>query len=130
MVRLLIEGLRSVQVIRHSSVIRFLQGFQSETENESPRFSRHLFGHYYMVPGSPRCLNSMATEGSEKGSTNLENRKEVLGLSLDRHLMLDIQHLALDQERYVNEMIRRSRQGSDTDFTVNNATFYETSSGE
>jgi hypothetical protein len=60
-------------------------------------------------------LEQHGTEGSEKGSTNLENRKEVFDLSIDRHLMLDIQHLALDQERYVNEMIRRSRQGSDAD---------------
>jgi len=37
-----------------------------------------------------------------------EKQKKVFGLSLDRQLMLDIQHLALDQDRYMNEMIEEA----------------------
>ena len=43
-----------------------------------------------------------------KGSNSTEKRRKVFGLSLDRQLMLDIQHLALDQDRYVNEMIEEA----------------------
>lgn len=32
----------------------------------------------------------------------------MFGLSLDRQLMLDVQHLALDQDRYVNEVIEEA----------------------
>lgn len=42
-------------------------------------------------------------------SNNLTGkRRKVFGLSLDRQLMLDVQHLALDQDRYVNEMIEEA----------------------
>lgn len=43
-----------------------------------------------------------------KGSTPPEKRRKVFGLSLDRQLMLDIQHLALDQDRYMNDMIEEA----------------------
>lgn len=43
-----------------------------------------------------------------KGSNSTEKRRKVFGLSLDRQLMLDIQHLALDQDRYVNEMVEEA----------------------
>ncbi len=43
-----------------------------------------------------------------KGSNSTEKRRKVFGLSLDRQLMLDVQHLALDQDRYVNEMIEEA----------------------
>lgn len=48
--------------------------------------------------------NIMAT----KGSNSSEKRRKMFGLSLDRQLMLDIQHLALDQDRYVNDMIEEA----------------------
>jgi len=35
-------------------------------------------------------------------------RKKVFGLNLDRQLMLDVQHLSLDQDRYVNDMIEEA----------------------
>lgn len=43
-----------------------------------------------------------------KGSNSPGKRRKVFGLSLDRQLMLDVQHLALDQDRYVNEMIEEA----------------------
>lgn len=43
-----------------------------------------------------------------KGTNSTEKRRKVFGLSLDRQLMLDVQHLALDQDRYVNEMIEEA----------------------
>ena len=43
-----------------------------------------------------------------KGGKPTANRRKVFGLSLDRQLMLDVQHLALDQDRYVNEMIEEA----------------------
>jgi hypothetical protein len=43
-----------------------------------------------------------------KGSNPPEKRRKVFGLSLDRDLMLDVQHLALDQDRYVNDMIEEA----------------------
>ena len=43
-----------------------------------------------------------------KGSTPPEKRRKVFGLSLDRQLMLDIQHLALDQDRYMTDMIEEA----------------------
>ncbi|TKB80124.1 MAG: hypothetical protein E8D42_01835 [Nitrospira sp.] len=43
-----------------------------------------------------------------KGSNSTGKRRKVFGLSLDRQLMLDVQHLALDQDRYVNEVIEEA----------------------
>lgn len=54
--------------------------------------------------GASRVPNNMAIK-----SNNLTGkRRKVFGLSLDRQLMLDVQHLALDQDRYVNEMIEEA----------------------
>jgi metal-responsive CopG/Arc/MetJ family transcriptional regulator len=47
---------------------------------------------------------NMATKGSNKS----EKRRKVFGLSLDQQLMRDIQYLALDQDRYVNDMIEEA----------------------
>jgi hypothetical protein len=43
-----------------------------------------------------------------KGTNPPEKRRKLFGLSLDRQLMLEVQHLALDQDRYVNEMIEEA----------------------
>ncbi|MFO0700079.1 MAG: hypothetical protein U0236_12705 [Nitrospira sp.] len=43
-----------------------------------------------------------------KGGNLTEKRRKVYGLSLDRQLMLDVQHLALDQDRYMNDMIEEA----------------------
>lgn len=43
-----------------------------------------------------------------KGSNSTEKRRKVFGLSLDRQLMRDVQYLALDQDRYVNDMIEEA----------------------
>lgn len=51
-----------------------------------------------------RVRDRMATKGSNAAG----KRRKVFGLSLDRQLMLDVQHLALDQDRYVNEMIEEA----------------------
>jgi hypothetical protein len=50
---------------------------------------------------------NMATKGSNKS----EKRRKVFGLSLDQQLMRDIQYLALDQDRYVNDMIAEEVPG-------------------
>ena len=34
--------------------------------------------------------------------------RKTFGLSLNRELMLEIQHLALDQDRYVNELLEEA----------------------
>jgi hypothetical protein len=44
----------------------------------------------------------------DKSGKPTVNRRKVFGLSLDRQLMLDVQHLALDQDRYVNDMIEEA----------------------
>ena len=40
---------------------------------------------------------------------NTKTRK-TYGLSLDRELMLDVQHLALDEDRFVNELVEEALQ--------------------
>lgn len=47
---------------------------------------------------------------ASKGGNKPEKRRKVFGLSLDRQLMLEVQHLALDQDRYVNEVIEEAAQ--------------------
>lgn len=37
-----------------------------------------------------------------------EKRRKTFGLSLDRDLMLEIQHLALDEDRFVNELLEEA----------------------
>lgn len=37
-----------------------------------------------------------------------EKPRKTFGLSLNRELMLEIQHLALDQDRYVNELLEEA----------------------
>lgn len=42
---------------------------------------------------------------------NLEKKEKVrktFGLSLNRQLMLEVQHLALDQDKYVNELLEEA----------------------
>lgn len=43
-----------------------------------------------------------------KGGNIPEKRRKMFGLSLDRQLMLEVQHLALDQDRYVNEIMEEA----------------------
>ncbi len=37
-----------------------------------------------------------------------EKPRKTFGLSLNRQLMLEIQHLAVDQDRYVNELLEEA----------------------
>lgn len=43
-----------------------------------------------------------------KSQENAEKPRKTFGLSLNRQLMLEIQHLALDQDRYVNELLEEA----------------------
>jgi hypothetical protein len=47
-----------------------------------------------------------------KRQDKAEKPRKTFGLSLNRELMLEIQHLALDQDRYVNETAGRGGAGS------------------
>ncbi len=43
-----------------------------------------------------------------KRQEKTEKPRKTFGLSLNRELMLEIQHLALDQDRYVNELLEEA----------------------
>ena len=43
-----------------------------------------------------------------KSQEKTEKPRKTFGLSLNRELMLEIQHLALDQDRYVNELLEEA----------------------
>lgn len=43
-----------------------------------------------------------------KGDGSDKPRRKVFGLSLDQRLMLDIQHLALDQDRYASDLVEEA----------------------
>jgi len=43
-----------------------------------------------------------------KRQDKVEKPRKTFGLSLNRELMLEIQHLALDQDRYVNELLEEA----------------------
>ncbi len=43
-----------------------------------------------------------------KSQEKAEKPRKTFGLSLNRELMLEIQHLALDQDRYVNELLEEA----------------------
>lgn len=43
-----------------------------------------------------------------KGSNPSEKLRKVFGLNLDQQLMRDVQYLALDQDRFVNDMMEEA----------------------
>ena len=43
-----------------------------------------------------------------KSQEKTEKPRKTFGLSLNRQLMLEIQHLAVDQDRYVNELLEEA----------------------
>ncbi|MBX3325182.1 MAG: hypothetical protein KF682_04720 [Nitrospira sp.] len=45
---------------------------------------------------------------AQKGTNSAIKRRKVFGLSIDRQLMLDIQHMALDQDRYTNDLVEEA----------------------
>ncbi len=50
----------------------------------------------------------MPPEVTMKSQEKAEKPRKTFGLSLNRELMLEIQHLALDQDRYVNELLEEA----------------------
>ena len=57
-----------------------------------------------------RCVGAvrMPPEVTMKSKEKPEKVRKTFGLSLNRELMLEIQHLALDQDRYVNELLEEA----------------------
>lgn len=57
-----------------------------------------------------RCVGEvrMPPEVTMKSQEKAEKPRKTFGLSLNRELMLEIQHLALDQDRYVNELLEEA----------------------
>lgn len=45
---------------------------------------------------------------AEKAQNHHENPKKAFALRLNRQLMLDIQHLALDQDRYASDLVEEA----------------------
>lgn len=57
-------------------------------------------------------MTSSLPIGTVPGMAQLKSKhpRKTYGLSLNRTLMLDVQHLALDQDRYVNELVEEALQ--------------------
>lgn len=52
--------------------------------------------------------STLATRMAEKSERSDKKRRKVFGLSLNQQLMLDIQHMALDQDRYTNDLVEEA----------------------